>query len=99
LARPGGGLQSAVDCGRTIVEPAHHPLSCRLHGRRLRPRLTLRFQASEALTEAGNPGLALVLVDAALRIAVHQPGDALPALAALRFHRGQGRAFGPRLRR
>jgi hypothetical protein len=60
--------------------------------------LTLLFQPGEAVTEAGNPGRELVLVDEARRRAVNQPGDALTKLAALRFHRGQGRAFGPRLR-
>src|SRR5713101_8548011 len=98
LARPVGCLQSAVDFGRKIFESANNQLECRLQGRLIRPRLTLLFQASEALTEAGNPGLELVLVDAALRIAVKQPGDAVPELADLRFPRGQGRACGPRLR-
>src|SRR5216683_6564692 len=98
LARPVGCLQSAVDFGRKIFESANNQLEFRLQGRLIRPRLTLLFQASEALTEAGNPGLELVLVDEALRIAVNQPGDALPELADLRFPRGQGRACGPRLR-
>src|SRR5216684_2576512 len=95
LARPVGCLQSAVDFGRKIFESANNQLEFRLQGRLIRPRLTLLFQASEALTEAGNPGLELVLVDEALRIAVKQPGDAVPELADLCFHRGQGRAFGP----
>jgi len=99
LARPVGGLHAAVDCGRTSCAPAKNPLACRLHGRRVRPRWTRRFQAGEALTEAGQPGLARVLVDAARRRAVHQPGDAVTQLADRRFHRGQGRACGPRLRR
>src|SRR5216683_7134267 len=98
LARPVGCLQSAVDFGRKIFESANNQLEFRLQGRLIRPRLTLLFQASEALTEAGNPGLELVLVDEALCIAVKQPGDAVPELADLRFPRGQGRACGPRLR-
>ena len=61
--------------------------------RLIRPRLTLLFQAGEALTEAGNPGLELVLVDEALGIAVNQPGDTLPELADLRFHCGERRVW------
>jgi len=98
LARPVGCLQSAVDFGRKIFESANNQLSFRLQGRLIRPRLTLLFQAGEALTEADKPGLELVLVDEALRLAVDQPGDALTTLADLRFRRGQGRTFGPRLR-
>ena len=70
LARPVGCLQSAVDFGRKIFESANNQLSFRLQGRLIRPRLTLLFQAGEALTEADNPGLELVLVDEALCIAV-----------------------------
>jgi hypothetical protein len=98
LARPVGCLHSAVDCGRTSFEAANHQRSFRLHGRRRRPRLTLRFQAGEALTEAGKPGLELVLVDEARCRAVNPPGDTWPELADLRCHCGEGRAFGPRLR-
>jgi len=88
LARPVGCLQSAVDFGRKIFESANNQLSFRLQGRLIRPRLTLLFQAGEALTEADKPGLELVLVDEALCIAVNQPGDTLTELADLRFRGG-----------
>src|SRR4029453_1902884 len=69
LARPVGFLHSAVDCGRNSFESANNHRPFRLPGRR--PRLTLRYQAGEALTDAVKTGRKLVLVDEALCRAVN----------------------------
>src|SRR4029453_12549517 len=94
LSRPGGSPQAIVEFRRKVFQTANNQLQFPVQSGLLRPRLTLLFQAGEALTEAGNPGLELVLVDEALRIAVNQPGDTLPERADLRFHCGERRAFG-----
>jgi len=60
--------------------------------------LALLFQAGDALAQAGNPGLKLVLVNEAICVTVDQPCDALSQLANLAVNRGQGRAVCPGLR-
>ena len=98
FARPVGGLQAVVEFGRKVFQTSNNQLQFPVQGRFICQRLALLLQAGEALAQAGHPGLKLLLVDEALGITVDQPGDALAQLADLAFDRGQGRAFGVRLR-
>ena len=97
LARPVGGLPAVVAFGGTVLQTSDKQQQCPVHGGGIGQRLALRLQASEALTQTGNPGRKRVLVHEVSRITVDQPGDALAPLAALAFDRGQRGACGLRL--
>jgi hypothetical protein len=98
FARPVSRLQPVVQFGGKVFEPANNELQFPLQSGLIGQRLALLLQASEALAQAGHPGLKLALVDEALGITVDQPGDALAQLADLAFHGAQGRTFGAHLR-
>src|SRR5262249_21739928 len=68
LARPIGGLQTVVEFGGKVLQPANNQLQFALQGGLLRQRLALLLQPGEALAQAGNPGLKLGLIDEALRV-------------------------------
>src|SRR5215831_3871248 len=97
LARPIGGLQTVVEFGGKVLQPANNQLQFALQGGLLRQRLALLLQPGEALAQAGNPGLKLGLIDEALRVTVDQPGHALASLADLVFDGGKRCVFGARL--
>src|SRR5215510_1087730 len=80
-----------------VLQPANNQLQFALQGGLIRQRLALLLQPGEALAQAGNPGLKLMLVNEALRITVDQPGHALAHLADLVFDGGQRCAWGVRL--
>src|SRR5215813_191911 len=86
-------LRGATRCSRYSL---NNELQFPLPGGLLCQRLALLFQPGETLTQAGDPGLKLSLVDEALRITVDQPGHALASLADLVFDGGQRRAVGAR---
>src|SRR5499433_3151027 len=88
LARPVGRLQAIVEFRRKVFQTANNQLQFPVQSGLIRQGLALRLQTGEALAQAGDPGLKLRLVNEAIRIAVNQPGDALPQLAALGFDGG-----------
>jgi hypothetical protein len=68
FARPIGGLQTVVEFGGKVLQPANNQLQFALQGGLIRQRLALLLQPGEALAQAGNPGLKLGLIDEALRV-------------------------------
>src|SRR5262249_27996381 len=98
LARPIGGLQAVVECGRKVLQPANNQLQFPLHSGLIGQCLALLLEASEAVAQAGHPGFKLALVDKTLGITIDQSGDALAQLADLAFNGGQRGTFRTRLR-
>ena len=67
-----------------VAKSSRRPIiSCNsvCRGGLIRQLLALLLQPGEALAQAGDPGLKLLLVNEAIRITVDQPCDALAQLA------------------
>ena len=80
---PSGVCQPCLPPGRNVLQAPDEHLPCGLHGRIIGALLARRVEIGEALAEAGDPGLARVLLEESFRVTIAQPCQARPQLAPL----------------
>jgi hypothetical protein len=88
LRGPLGGRQPILHLRGERLEAVHHEAELALEAGRVGQFAGLRFQHADALPQAPDPGLELLLLDQALRVAVDQPRQPLPQLLQLCLRRG-----------